>query len=159
MFPIESVQMMAKIAEVAEASGRHGDRTAVPRLAAVARQGVPQAMSAAACAIVNVLPVRAVVAFTMSGTTAQLVSNLRPTVPIMAFTPSEEVFNRLSLIRGVTPLMCEYIDRLDTLGTRVEQILAARGFAQPGDAVVVTGGHPIAARGSTNFVKVLQIPE
>jgi pyruvate kinase len=43
------------------------------------------------------------------------------------------------------------------LGGRVNEILIARGFAQPGDQVVVAGGHPIAARGATNFVKVLQL--
>jgi pyruvate kinase len=53
--------------------------------------------------------------------------------------------------------MCEYIDRLDALGGRVNEIMVTRGFAQPGDQVVVAGGHPIAARGATNFVKVLQI--
>ncbi len=156
-FPIESVETMAKIAETAEASGRHADRAAPPKLISTARQGISQAISAAACAIVNVLPVRAIVAFTVTGATAQRVSNLRPVVPIMAFTPLESVYHRLSLVWGVTPIMCEYIDRLDTLGERASQILLAGGFVQPGDAVVVTGGHPIAARGKTNFVKVLQI--
>lgn len=107
----------------------------------------------------SVLPVRAIAAFTVSGTTARLVSNLRPTVPILAFTPSQSVYHQLGLVWGVTPIMCEYVDRLDTLGERVSKILVARGFAQPGDSVVVTGGHPIAARGATNFVKVQQIPE
>jgi pyruvate kinase len=157
LFPVESVRMMAKIAEVAEASGRHGDHTIAPELTQVARQGVAQAISAAACAIVNVLPVRAIVAFTMSGSTARLVSNLRPTAPILAFTPSEQVYRQLNLVWGITPVMCEYVDRLDSLGVRVAELLIARGFAQEGDTVVVTGGHPIAARGSTNFVKVLQI--
>jgi pyruvate kinase len=156
-FPVDAVRMMAKIAEVAEASGRHAEHAHVEALASMARQGVSQAISAAACAIVNVLPVRAIVAFTMSGSTARLVSNMRPTAPILAFTPSEEVYRRLNLIWGITPIMCEYVDRLDDLGGRVNHMLVARGFAQPGDAVVMTGGHPIAARGATNFVKVLQL--
>jgi pyruvate kinase len=157
LFPIESVEIMAKIAEVAEASGRHGDHSMVPQLTAVARQGVSEAISAAACAIVNVLPVRAVVAFTMSGGTARLVAHLRPTAPILAFTPSEAVYRQLNLVWGITPILCEYVDRLDTLGERVGEILISRGFAQQGDTVVVTGGHPISKRGATNFVKVLQI--
>jgi pyruvate kinase len=157
LFPIESVQMMAKIAEVAEASGRHGDHTSTPQLSITARKSVSKAISAAACAIVTALPVQAITAFTMSGASAQLVSNLRPIVPILAFTPSESVYNRLSLVWGVTPIMCDYVDRLDDLGVRVRETLLERGFAKPGDAVVMTGGHPIAARGATNFVKVLQI--
>jgi len=157
MFPIESVQMMARIAEVAEASGRHGDHLVDPSLTIAHQPTVSNAISAAACAIVGALPVRAIVAFTMSGATAKLVAHLRPVVPILAFTTSESVYHRLNLVWGITPIMCEYIDRLDTLGERVNQMLLARGFVQPGDSVVVTGGHPIAARGATNFVKVLQI--
>jgi pyruvate kinase len=157
MFPLESVQMMARIAAAAEASGRHGDQIAEPDLTITRQSSVSDAISAAACAIVRALPVQAIVAFTMSGGTARLVSNLRPTVPILAFTPSEPVYRRLNLVWGITPIMCDYIDRLDTLGDRVGEILLARGFAKPGDSVVVTGGHPIAARGATNFVKVLQI--
>ena len=93
----------------------------------------------------------------MSGSTARLVARLRPTAPILAFTPNEAVYHRLNLVWGVTPIMCDYVARLDELGDRVGEILLARGFAQPDDMVVMTGGHPITARGQTNFVKVMQL--
>src|SRR6266508_1107800 len=156
-FPIESVETMAKIAETAEASGRHGDQYAPERLTGAVLSSVANAISAAACAIVANRPVRAIVAFTMSGSTAELVAHLRPIVPILAFTPSEPVYRRLSLVWGVTPILSDYVDRLDDLGGRVRQVLLARGFAQRGDTVVMTGGHPIAAHGETNFVKVLRV--
>src|SRR4029079_16237640 len=156
LYPIEAVEMMARLAGAAESSGRHGDHVAVPTLR-VANRNVSDAITAAACAIVQVLPVRAVVPFTMTGKTALMIANLRPVVPILAFTPSAEVYNALSLGWGITLIMCEYIDRLDALGERVNEIMVSRGFAQPGDQVVVAGGHPIAARGATNFVKVLPI--
>jgi pyruvate kinase len=157
LFPVESVQMMARIAEAAEVSGRHGDLHTMAAPLSTRANSVAKAISAAACAIVQTLPVHAVVAFTMSGSTARLVAHLRPTVPILAFTPSETVCRRLNLVWGVTPIMCDYVDRLDDLGARLGEILLARGFAQPGDTVVMTGGHPIAARGQTNFVKVMQL--
>ena len=156
-FPVESIQMMARIAEAAEASGRHGDLHSMAAPPNMQANNVANAISAAACAIVQTLPVRAVVAFTMSGSTARLVAHLRPTVPILAFTPNEIVCRRLNLVWGVTPIMCDYVDRLDDLGVRLGEILLARGFAQPGDTIVMTGGHPIAARGQTNFVKVMQL--
>jgi pyruvate kinase len=156
-FPVESVRMMARIAEAAEASGRHGDQHAAERLTGAPLNSVANAISAAACAIVANLSVRAIVAFTMSGSTAELVAHLRPIVPILAFTPSEPVYRRLSLVWGVTPILSDYVDRLDDLGGRVSQVLLTRGFAQPGDTVVMTGGHPIAAHGETNFVKVLRV--
>jgi pyruvate kinase len=118
---------------------------------------VATALSSAACAIVQVLDVCGIVAFTKSGRTAQLVSRQRPGVPIFAFTPEEEVYRRLSLVWGVVPMMVDYVDRLDDLSERVVERLLYAGFAQHGDQVVMTGGHPITARGSTNFVKVIQI--
>jgi pyruvate kinase len=157
LFPIESVQMMARIAEVAEASGRHGDIHQIANTSNIALSTVANAISAAACAIVHALPVRAIIAFTMSGNSARLVAHLRPIVPILAFTPSESVYHRLNLVWGVTPIISDYVDRLDDLGEQVSKVLLARGFAQPGDTVVMTGGHPIAARGQSNFVKVLQL--
>jgi pyruvate kinase len=157
LYPIESVKMMARIAEAAEASGRHGDLLPAPHMTNTRQSSVAKAISAAACAIVNTLPVRAIVAFTMSGSSARLVAQMRPTVPILAFTPTEPVYHRLNLVWGVTPIMSMYVNRLDDLGDQVGEKLRARGFAQLGDTIVMTGGHPIAVRGHTNFVKVLQI--
>lgn len=156
-FPVESVRTMARIAEAAEGSGRHGDVGVRARSSLEQRRDVPNAISAAACAIVDALPVRAIVAFTLTGTTARLVSRFRPGVPILAFTPSEECARRLSLVWGVTPVLCEYVGRLDDLGGIANQTLVARGLANPGDAIVMTGGHPLTARGATNFVKVIEI--
>ena len=84
---------------------------------------------------------------------------MRQPVPILAFTPNEHVFQRLNLVWGITPIMCEYVDRLDSLGVRVKHELLERGLVQLGDSIVMTGGHPIAARGATNFVKVLPISD
>jgi len=156
-FPIEAVQMMARIAEAAELSGRHGDHSNSTRWNVQHIPDVATALSSAACAIVQVLTVRGIVAFTKSGRTAQLVSRQRPAVPIFAFTPEEEVYRRLSLVWGVVPMMVDYVDRLDDLSERVVERLLYAGFAQRGDQVVMTGGHPITSRGSTNFVKVIQI--
>jgi pyruvate kinase len=156
-FPIEAVHMMAQIAETAEATGWRGGNTEPPTGVRHQPSDPESAISAAACAIVHALPIRAIVAFTMTGTTARLVSRLRPTVPIVAFTPSEATYRRLNLVWGVTPVLCEYVNRLDDLGTLVTQQLLARGMGRPGDLVAMTGGHPIAARGMTNFVKVLKL--
>ncbi len=156
-FPIESIQMMARIAEAAEASGRHGDHHETSRWVVPHAADMATAMSSAACAIVRVLPVHGIVAFTKSGRTAQLVSQQRPSVPIFAFTPEEDVYRRLNLIWGVVPMMVDYVDRLDDLSDRVSERLLYAGYATSGSQVVMTGGHPIAAHGATNFVKVIQI--
>lgn len=156
-YPIEAVRMMARIAEVAEASGRRGDHSHEMIWRFQEQPTVAAAISSAVHAIVQTLPATAIVAFTMSGNTARLMARQRPKTPIFAFTPSETVYRRLSLVWGVTPVLSPYVDRLDDLEAAVRGVLIGRGYARPGDQIVMTGGHPIAARGATNFVKVTRL--
>lgn len=163
-FPIESVQMMARIAEVTEASGRHGDVLPAqldPRMVAIIepKHDIADAISAAAVAIVHTLKTKAIVAFTASGNTARSVAHLRPEVPIFAFTPNEQAYNQLNLVWGVEPILCEFTDQLEDLQTMLERIVIQRGLAIPGDRLVMTGGHPIAGHGATNFLKIFEIEQ
>ncbi len=92
-----------------------------------------------------------------SGRTARLVARQRPLVPIYAFTPDELSYRRMNLIWGVIPMMMDYVDRLDDLTDRVREVIRERGIAQPGDQMVMTGGHPVTKRSPTNLVKVFEI--
>lgn len=161
-FPVEAVTMMARIAEVAEASGRHGDILTIQMDARKTGFMEPQhttadAISAAAVAIVHTLRIKAIVAFTMSGSTARAVANLRPEVPIYAFTPDKTVYNQLNLIWGINPILCEFTSKLDDLQSILERVVVERGLVMAGDKLVMTGGHPIAGRGATNFLKVFEV--
>ncbi len=156
-YPVEAVRMMARIAEAAEASGRHGDHSHEIIWRFQEQPTVAAAISSAVHAIVQTLPVTAIVAFTRSGSTARLMARQRPTTPIFAFTPSEAVYRRLSLVWGITPVISPYVSRLDELEEAVRNTLIGRKYARPGDQIVMTGGHPIAARGATNFVKVTRL--
>jgi pyruvate kinase len=149
--------MMARIAIAAETSGRHGDRSTLVRWDVHHEPDMATALSSAASAIVRILPVSGIVAFTQSGHTAQLVSRQRPVVPIYAFTPDDEVYRRLCLVWGVTPMKVDYVEHLEELSQRVSEGLLTSGLAQPGELIVMTGGHPLSARGATNFVKVIRL--
>lgn len=162
LYPFEAVAMMARIAEVTEASGRRGD-ILPPHLDALRtaiiepKRDIPDAISAAAVAIVHTLKIKAIVAFTMSGSTARTVAELRPDAPIFAFTPDERVYNQINLVWGIEPVLCEFTSALDDLQAMVERIILERGLAIRGDKLVMTGGHPIAGHGATNFLKVFEI--
>jgi len=156
-YPIDAVKMMKLIAETVEASGRRGDQGAVPRWSLPDIRSTPWAIGAAAGAIVDTIPVKAIVVFTQSGTSARIVAHFRPNVPILAFTPSEQVYRRLSLLWGVTPMRTEFVERLDDLDATVRGELVERGHVQPGDTIVITGGHPTYRRGPTNFLKIQEV--
>jgi pyruvate kinase len=114
-------------------------------------------MSAAACTLVEEMPVKAIVGLTMTGNTARLVSRLRPKVPIFAITPQESSYRRMNLLWGVKPLKGPYTDRLIKLSRQVHEELLKRNLAELDDMVVLIGGHPLATLGSTNFVKAVRV--
>ncbi|NJK78877.1 MAG: pyruvate kinase [Chloroflexaceae bacterium] len=156
-YPIEAVQTMALIAETTEASGRVLSEDVTHGLAALRDPTTPVAIAAAAAAIVKTMPIKAIVVFTTSGTTAKLVSQQRPGVPIFAFTETPAVYRQLALLWGIVPIHVKFADTVEQFEQDVQRILLERGFAQEGDLAVMTGGHPIAKRGPTNFLKIVRI--
>ncbi|HEY1015239.1 MAG TPA: pyruvate kinase [Herpetosiphonaceae bacterium] len=154
-YPVEAVTMMAKIAEVTEQGrGRNPQRDAA---ASRTPDTYSHAISHAACAIADSINIMAIVAFTSSGYTARLVSKDRPQVPIVAMTHEYDVYHRLALLWGIEPLLCPFVSRLDDLCNLAASIMVERNVVKPGDSVVITGGHPLAVRGTTNFLKILDI--
>jgi pyruvate kinase len=150
-YPVEAVGMMSRIALEAEASGRAAGA------ADHSRRGYAQAIAHAACSIAGDLDFKAICAFTQSGNTARLVSKERPTAPILAFTNQPRIHNRLALLWGVEPLPLDFAGNTDAVIRRVEAELLARGLVAAGDSVIVLGGSPLAAKGTTNFLKVQKV--
>ncbi len=159
-FPIDAVRMMHRIAVTTEGSDRFRqqlelfhDLTNRPARG----EDTSTAISHAARTISTSLDIAAIIAFTQSGYTARLVSKDRPPVPIFALTPDPIVARRTALYWGVTPFICPPIDRLDDLTDYMVKILLENNCCSRGDKVVMTGGHPLAARGATNFIKIVDV--
>jgi pyruvate kinase len=159
-FAVEAVQMMHRIAVTTEESGRYREQSdMLHRIHHIQRPAdSSQAISHAARTITKTLEARAIVAFTQSGYTARLVSKDRPPVPIYALTPEMHIARRLSLYWGVKPLICPAFDRLDDLTNYMQKMLLEHECVRSGERVVMTGGHPLPARGATNFIKIVDIP-
>lgn len=157
-FPIQAIEMMHRIAITTEASDRyHEQREALHTDLQGERANSALAISHAARTIAETVDVVAVVAFTQSGYTARLVSKSRPPVPILTFTPDEQITRRMALYWGVQPLTCPPMDRLDELTDYMRRVLVQEGVCAIGSRVVMTGGHPLAARGPTNFIKIVEV--
>jgi pyruvate kinase len=157
-YPVDAVKTMDDIARAVEMGGsgpacQHADST--DWLHQV--QTVPQAIGAAVSATVKALPVNAIWVFTQSGNTARQVSHYRPGVPIVALTPYDHIYRRMSLYWGVRPLLSNYYEDDQEFWQEIIPTVVERGYAKPGDKVVITGGHPFNEHGETNFMKVLKI--
>jgi len=116
---------------------------------------VTHAVSHAACTSALDLGAKAIVAFTLSGRTAQEVSAFRPDCRIIACTSSELTYRQMNLNWGVRALMVKDEEKLDDLFERGIQSVVEAGLLQPGDIAVVTAGVPIGVSGSTNFIRVM----
>ena len=114
-------------------------------------------MAHAAVELAERAKARAIVAFTISGRTAQLVAATRPAMPIYAFTDDPAVARRLSLVWGIMPLVTRIRENTDAMIEQVEHDLRERGLVDPGDTVVIVGSAPVIGRGRTNFIKLQSI--
>jgi pyruvate kinase len=103
---------------------------------------------------------KAIISFTVGGTTAQKASKKRPDVPILAISPLLTTSRQLSLSWGVYP---EYVQEgvLDTDNFRSMlreacQIAIKKGLVDdPNDLLVVTAGFPFGTPGAANIIRVI----
>lgn len=103
------------------------------------------------------LEAEVIVAATMSGRTARMISNLKPICPILATVPSEKVARSLALNYGVySAIVDEYKNTDEIVSDGVEQ---AKKFVEleKGEKIVITGGFPNVGEKSTNFIKIEEI--
>ncbi len=147
-YPIEAVEMMVRIALETEA----GNKTA--RQPQCKRLTQSHAVSHAARALTEEASVQAVVVFTRSGNSAQLISKDRPRTPIIAYTPSERVYHQLSLWWGVWPHCIGLQGTIEDLIAVVDQRLRDDNLVRRDELVVIMGGFPVASQARTNFVKL-----
>lgn len=153
-YPIESVEMMSRIVEAAESAMRQS----FPRMGSGDPMKVPapfnDVTSGVACRAAREAGCALIVAFTLTGTTARLVSRYRPQVPIIAFSPNQEVRRRLSLLWGVMPRVLEPMQDSEGMVRRVEEELLARGLAKRGDSIAIVFGAPVGTPGNINTLRL-----
>lgn len=141
-FPIETVKMMHRIATATEDSLRFRQQCDLlyhQTNEVTHETDTSMAISHAARTIATTGGIAAIVAFTQSGYTGQLVSKDRPPVPIFALTPDQNVADRMALYWGVRPLLCPPVDGLDELTEVMRKLLLDHQFVAPGSRIVMTG--------------------
>lgn len=114
----------------------------------------PEVMADVACRAAREAGAASIVAFTLTGTTARLLSRYRPQVPIIAFSPNQEVRRRLCLLWGVVPRVLEPMQESEIMVRRVEEELLARGLTTKGDRVVMVFGAPVGQPGKINSIRL-----
>ena len=151
-FPVEVVQAMAKIIRNVEASrllkvnenppSRDSDRFLTDTVCYQASK------------MADAVNASAIVTMTYSGYTAERISAHRPASSIFVFTSNRQILNKLNLYWGVR---CFYYDGMvstDQTFTDVLHVLRDKDYVQRDETVITVASMPIAARGTTNMLKV-----
>ncbi len=150
--PVESVEIMKRIAERVENSLPHDEILA--QKSRGINHTVTDAISHATVATARDLEAAAIITSTQTGYTALMISKYRPRAPIIAVTPYNEVLRRMALFWGVQPLLIESFQNTDQMIDSSIRSSLNSGMVKSGDLVVVTAGIPPDRRGTTNFLKV-----
>ncbi len=150
-YPVQAVRTMAEMAEYTEKnidyiSRFHKDDFDI--------RNTQDAVSHATCHVAIDVKAKVIVASTLSGRTARMVSRFRCPIDIIGMATTEKVWRKLNLSWGVTPVLSEQFSSVEVMFyqglKQAEQIMKL----QKGDIVVLTGGMINGQAGGTNTLKV-----
>jgi pyruvate kinase len=160
-FPVRAVEVMANIAQTAEAHiwdnrtrFAHFDTTN-----AVGVEAISNLIGEATFHISEALKPAAIVTTTLSGYTARRVAKERPQTPILCMTPNQITYRRMALVWGILPLLVTEFTTVDEMiGVTIRGGHDA-GLLQRGDIVIIIAGVPFGIAGQTNLLKVHRVGE
>lgn len=150
-YPVESVAVMAKIAEATERKIDYAQRF---HAAEFITHNTVDAISHATCGMAIDIGAKAIVVCSLSGSTVRMISRFRAPMEILGLTTSEHAVRRLALSWGVTPVLTDAYNSTDVLFYVAAQEAREKLHLQPGDKIVITGGLTNGKSGNTNLIKV-----
>ena len=144
--PDLAVSVMAKIASQAE-----NDAFSLGNYAYDNNEDdIANAICDAACTTARDIHAAAIIAVTISGSTARGVSKFRPNEIIVAATPDDQTYHQLALSWGVYPVKALMQNDADSLLLHAIACAKKDGYVKDGDRVVITAGNG----GVTNLLRV-----
>ena len=153
-YPVQSVETMAKIAKTTEESINYKKRFYTSDFQI---RNMTDAISHSTCGMAIDIDAKAIVACSLSGMTARMVSRFRSPVPIIGLTTNENTWRKLALSWGVIPAMCEKFTSTDVLFYTANKIAKKELGLVSKDRIVITGGDTTGHSGNTNLIKIDEI--
>lgn len=158
-FSTEAVCMMRKIADNVEKNlwlDRGWVRDERPKLKVEPELAIAESI----CNSAEETEAKYIIANTMSGKTARLISMFRPRTRIIAMTPVLETYYQLSLVWGLKTIYNKKLNAdFIAMVEKDEEILKKLGLVRSGDRIVVSAGIPHAIPGKTNIMKLHTIDQ
>lgn len=158
-YPVESVQIMARVLAQAEKDMNASQRGILQVLPLAAVPGMPAAradvIGIALHALCAAQHLAAAVTYTSSGASALCVARERPATALLALTPSAATARRLCLVWGVQPILAKDVESVEDMVGIAVACVAANGLSHPGNPIAIVAGLPFATPGSTNLLHLV----
>ncbi len=141
-YPIECVQDMVKISNTVEADLNYWKRFDSKGYTAD-KDNLKSNIAYSTCVTAKDIEATAIVAYTHSGETANILSGYRPACPIIAITDDEKTYNKLALDQNVMPVFVNGAPSIDSTIEEGIKKLEKEGTLSKGDKIVIAGGNKI----------------
>ena len=151
-YPVESVEMMDRIAHRVQRDPLYHSIMEGTRLEH--EHTAPDAISAAACQVANLIGAAAIVSYTTSGATALRAARERPDAPILVLTSNLSTARRLAVLWGAHCVHTSDVKSFGDMVQKAARIAHREQIAEPGQRVVVTAGVPFGTPGATNVLRI-----
>ncbi len=151
-YPVEAVQMMARIVLETEGQMLAGVPASTPRTSHV-RLSISETICESMAHAADDLDVSAIAVFTESGATARQLSKWRPKPPIYALSSVEKVIRRMTLLWGVHPIFCSKLHTAEEMVETAEDLLTLGGYVHGQEILGIVAGTRTLS-GSTNFLRL-----
>ncbi len=153
--PVEAVATMNRIAEEVEADPVY--RTIITAQRAEPEPTGADAIAAAARSVAETLDLKAIIAWSFSGSTALRIARERPQTPVLAMTPSVGVARRLCLVWGIHAITTEDLRDVDDMAERSCSFAREAEYAGTGQRIIIVAGVPFGTPGATNMLRLAYV--
>ena len=150
--PVAAVRMMDRIAGAMQSY--HDDDHELGPVDDIQAPETLASLTRAVHAITTTQPIAAIAAFTITGSTARILSKQRPQCPILGISPDPAAVRRMCLYYGVQSMQAGLVEHTADVLNLASEFAVKRGVARAGDNIIVISGRPLGKTGVTNTLVV-----
>ncbi len=154
-YPVESVETMNRIACKIESQLDRKEFIKRANTESKFNRRIETSIALSVAYTVIQSKVDLIIAPTMSGATAKIISRFRPDATVLALTPYEKTAKALALHSCILPVVFELVPDTETVINRAIALIKKDYNIQVGDRVIITGGFPIGSQ--TNGMRIVDI--
>lgn len=153
-YPVETVQTMSEIISGAERSVYDDLLVHDPKKKT---SQVDEVISQMSRSLAEKVGAKVILAASLSGETARLISRYRPELPIVVATSTDRVKHQLNLSWGVMPFVLQPCRTIEELVERAVTELKKLSIVDSGDKLIVVAGEPVGQAGHVNLLEVREV--